>query len=141
MRRAAMGIEVLAAFPALDHHEQIRVVDAGVTVIGETTFFLAGCGDAFLGARNEGIPLVRFYLRGGDDIDHGFGLPVFLAYRTSTFSGVMTSIRGDADMHLTAMRPNALVCSAARCGTSASAFSHCSTNTILEGSVMLSCRS
>src|ERR1700688_579057 len=105
MRRPAMGIEVLAAFPALDHHEQIRVVDAGVAVIGETAFFLAGCGDAFLGARDEGISLVRLYLRGGDDIDHGLVSRLFLAYRTSTFSGVITSIRGGADMHFTATRP------------------------------------
>src|SRR6266436_6819771 len=72
----AMGIEILAAFPALDHHEQIGVVDAGVTLIGETAFFLAGCRDACLGALDEGFPLVRFYLRGGDDVDHGLGLPL-----------------------------------------------------------------
>ena len=55
--------------------------------------------------------------------------------------GVMTSIFGGADMHFTATRPNVFMCSAARCGTSASAFFHCSTNTILVGSVTLSCKS
>src|SRR4051812_5572351 len=62
-------------------------------------------------------------------------------YRVSTFSGVITSIFGGAVKHFTATRPNVFMCSMARCGTSASAFSHCSTNTILAGSVTLSCRS
>ena len=35
-------------------------------------------------------------------------------YRTSTFSGVMTSIFGGAAMHFTATRPNAFICSALR---------------------------
>src|SRR6266481_3423444 len=144
MRRPAMGIEILAGFPALDHHEKVGIVDAGVAVIGDAAVFLAGGRDAFLRALDEGVPQFRLHLRGGDDVDHGsvsrFLLFIAsLVYRTSTFSGVMISIFGGADMHVTAMRPNAFMCSAARCGTSASAFSHCSTNTILLGSVTLSC--
>ena len=83
-----------------------------------------------------------------DDLDHGRqgsldgSFRFFrLDQRTSTFSGVMISILGGEEKHFTAIRPNAFMCSALRCGTSASAFSHCSTNTILEGSVTLSCRS
>ncbi|MHC2672905.1 hypothetical protein ACVI1J_005068 [Bradyrhizobium diazoefficiens] len=60
-------------------------------------------------------------------------------YRVSTFSGVMISTFGGAMKHFTAMRPNVFMCSMARCGTSASALSYCSTNTILVGSVTLSC--
>ena len=66
---------------------------------------------------------------------------IMRCYLVSTFSGVMTSIFGGAVKHFTATRPNVFMCSWPRCGTSASAFSHCSTNTILEGSVTLSCRS
>lgn len=66
---------------------------------------------------------------------------IMRCYLVSTFSGVMTSIFGGAVKHFTATRPNVFMCSWPRCGTSASAFSHCSTNTILLGSVTLSCRS
>src|ERR1700687_2228045 len=61
MRRPAVGIEVFAALPALHHHEQIGVVDAGVAFIGDAAFFLAGGGDAFLGALDERIPRFRLY--------------------------------------------------------------------------------
>src|ERR1700722_3067384 len=77
MRRLAMRVEILAGFPALHHHEQIGVVDAGMALIGDAAFFLAGLGDAGLGALDEGIPRFRLYVRGGDDIDHDLGLPLF----------------------------------------------------------------
>src|SRR6202166_1523047 len=76
VRRLAMRVEVLARLPALDHHEQVGVVDAGVTLIGKAAFFLSGCRDAFLGALDEGLARIRLYLRGGDDIDHGIILPL-----------------------------------------------------------------
>src|SRR5450755_1257774 len=142
VRCPAVGIKVVTGFPALHHHKKIGVVDAGVAFIGDAAFFLAGGGDAFLGAFDKGIPRFRLHLGGGDDIDHGSVLPAVLPdYRTSTFAGVMISIFGGAAMHFTATRPKAFMWSAVRCGTSASSFSHCSTNTILEGSVTLSCRS
>lgn len=71
----------------------------------------------------------------GGGADHG------VSYLVTTFAGVMISILGGAAKQVTATRPNVFMCSALRCGSSASAFSHCSTNTILEGSVTLSCRS
>src|SRR3954449_6171616 len=66
----AMRIEVLAALPALHHHEQIRIVDAGVALIGNAAPLLAGGLDALLGALDKGIPHLWFYLGGGDDIYH-----------------------------------------------------------------------
>src|SRR6266576_2577809 len=71
MRRPAMRIEVLAGFPALDHHEKIGVVDAGMALIGDAAFLLPGGRDAFPGALDESVPRLRLHLRGGDDIDHG----------------------------------------------------------------------
>ncbi len=48
VRRAAMGVEMVAALPTLDHHEQIRVVDAGVIFVGDAALFLPGLGYTFL---------------------------------------------------------------------------------------------
>src|SRR3954465_9584691 len=108
--------------------------------IGVAALFLQRLGDAGLVPFDEGIALIRFHLRGGDDVNHD-SLLAFLDYRTSTFSGVMYSIFGGAVMHFTATRPKVFICSALPCGPSTSIFSHCSTNTILAGSVTLSCRS
>ena len=74
-----MGVEVLAAFPALDHHEQIGIIDAGVALIGQAALLLAGGGDAFPGALDEGVAQVWLYLCGGDDIDHDLLPFLFLA--------------------------------------------------------------
>src|SRR3984957_8307329 len=109
VRRPAVRIEVLAGFPALDHHEQIGVVDAGVAVIGKAAFFLAGGGDAFLRTLDESVPRFRFYLAGGDDINHDIFSRFFFDQRTSTLAGVMISIFGGAVRQFAATRPNAFM--------------------------------
>src|SRR5882672_4116518 len=80
VRRLAMRVEVVAGFPALHHHEQIGIVDAGMALIGDTALLLAGDLDAFLGALDEGVALVRLHLRGGDDIDHDDFLPLIFLF-------------------------------------------------------------
>src|ERR1700719_1230510 len=72
MRRAGVGVKVLAAFRAFYHDEQIGIVDAGMALIRNAALFLHRGGDAFLGPLDKGFPRFRLHLRGGDDIDHGF---------------------------------------------------------------------
>src|ERR1700722_1786685 len=71
MRRAGVGVKVLAAFPAFYHDEQIGIVDAGMALIRNAALFLHRGGDAFLGALDKSFPRFRLHLRGGNNIDHG----------------------------------------------------------------------
>src|SRR6185503_5303220 len=98
--------------------------------IGKAALLLERFGGAGLVPLDEVVLVFGLHRRGGDDVDHEFSPWFLLDYRTSTFSGVMTSIFGGDARHFTTTRPKVFMCSAVRCGTSASAFSHCSTNTI-----------
>src|SRR6201996_776663 len=79
VRRLAMGIEVVAAFPALHHHEQVGIVDAAVALVGDTALLLAGRLDLHLGTLDEIVARFRLHLRGGDNIDHASSSVYFFA--------------------------------------------------------------
>src|SRR5262249_54549891 len=80
VRRPPMRIEVVAGFPALDHHIGVGVVDTGMALVRHAALLLARLGDAGLVAVDEGIASLGLHLRGGDNVDHGNSLPGFLLF-------------------------------------------------------------
>src|SRR5262245_39296892 len=84
VRRAAVGVEVVAAVPALHHDIGVGIVDAGMAFVGNTALFPQRLGDAFLVPGAECIALVRLYLRGGDDVGHS-SLPCCSCFAVGRF--------------------------------------------------------